>query len=401
VGAEVREAVDHVEFKPDWVGPDNNCKLKAHYPEERNLAWIDLVTSGYEAPKPTRSLRDVAKAYGDEDEMRLRLEIAEDALWALPTTLEALQKQVAKDQGNAILQEVIKLREAQQLTKQGAPGFEAGVPNAGLNGPGEQRQAGGGGNGIGVPGNADSQLGGQINAGKQRVCRWPRAPRSWRPARGGRVMPQSAGSFTDQLSERFAANFQTVKDHLVAQAGPPPASKRLSQPQEDALWAYADPKVDRDQLAQQIMTTGLPPEMLHPDSPAALDIVKEHPDMVQALAQPTNDAEMADQFARMCQWPFRWGMLKDITDHKEQVQRANTLDRRFQERHARAAPGHAGRTAQGDSPPLTVRERPEPRVSPGRTHPGRGCLLPRCPRWEQADHADEYRVPRIHAESRR
>lgn len=147
-------------------------------------------------------------------------------------------------------------------------------------------------------------------------------------------MPQSAGSFSDQLSERFAANFQTVKDHLVAQAGPPPASKRLSQPQEDALWAYADPRVDRDQLAQQIMTTGLPPEMLHPDSPAALDIVKEHPDMVSALAQPTNDAEMADQFARMCQWPFRWGLLKDITDHKEQVQRANTLDRRFQERHA-------------------------------------------------------------------
>lgn len=146
-------------------------------------------------------------------------------------------------------------------------------------------------------------------------------------------MAQSPKSPADLLAEQFATSFAKIKDQIVARSGPPPASDRVSQAKEDAMWAYADPKVqDTNQLAQQIMTTGLPPEMLDPNNPAALEIVHAHPEMAQALAAPTNDAELADQYARMVQRPYRWPALKNLSP-KEQVAKATTLDRRFQAAH--------------------------------------------------------------------
>lgn len=164
IGQEIREAVDHLEFDPSWVGPDNNCSLKATYPEERNLAWIDLVERGYQAPKPTRSLKDVAQAYGDDDESQLRLELLEDQLWSMPENLESMAMQVAKSQGNQMMLQVLKLRADKKLTQQGVPGFAAGLPTSSLRGPGEGAPPGG----MGGPSIASAQRGG-IEAGQMQT----------------------------------------------------------------------------------------------------------------------------------------------------------------------------------------------------------------------------------------
>lgn len=162
----------------------------------------------------------------------------------------------------------------------------------------------------------------------------------------------------DLVAQRFSKNFEKYRDAIVARRGPPPASERLSAAREDALWSYTDPKVDRDQLASQLLQTGLPPELLHPDSPQALDIVKEQPDLIAALAQKAPDAETADMLARMVQTPFRWGLLANIDDPDEMVRKSDALDRRYQMRHqAPAMPALDGQPSAADA---TMPEPPMP-----------------------------------------
>ena len=50
--------------------------------------------------------------------------------------------------------------------------------------------------------------------------------------------------------------------------------------------------------------------------------------------QPTQDAELADQYTKLAKWPFRLSILEGIDDPDEQVRKAESLDRRYQKRMA-------------------------------------------------------------------
>lgn len=131
-------------------------------------------------------------------------------------------------------------------------------------------------------------------------------------------------TFEERVTSEFAADLQSVEDRLVADAGPPPDTKRLSEAEEDRLWAIRDEQVDNDTLAQQLMTTGVPQDQL-----PGLVIVKEFPEWAPIFGQATQSAETADQLARMAEFPYRWQLLADL-EPTEMVAKADRLDVRYQ-----------------------------------------------------------------------
>lgn len=134
-------------------------------------------------------------------------------------------------------------------------------------------------------------------------------------------------SFEDGVLSSVEANTEDMLNRLVAQAGPPPDTDKVSENDKDAAWETADPSVDYDTFAQQIMTQGLPPEMV-----SRLLVTKLRPDWAPLYQRPTQSAEMAHQLARLAQYPFRLSLLEDIEDPNDQVKEAERLDRRFQKR---------------------------------------------------------------------
>lgn len=116
-------------------------------------------------------------------------------------------------------------------------------------------------------------------------------------------------------------------EKLAREAGPPADADRLSERDEDDIWEIADLNVDRDALAQRLAVEGLPPEEIK-----ALLVVKLRPEWGQVFARPTQSMELADQYARMAQFPYRWSLLEDVDDPDEQVAKAERLDRRYQKR---------------------------------------------------------------------
>ena len=141
-----------------------------------------------------------------------------------------------------------------------------------------------------------------------------------------RPAPESA---EDRAIREVDAEDTAIIDRLALAAGPPADSSRLSEAEEDEVWATTDPLVDADPdaFATQLMTTGVPQEML-----PQLRILKENQDWAQLYAQPTQSAEMADMLTRLAQYPHRATVLLDIDDPEEQVRKAEALDRRFQKR---------------------------------------------------------------------
>jgi len=120
-------------------------------------------------------------------------------------------------------------------------------------------------------------------------------------------------------------------DDLARQAGPPPDSEQLSDAEADSIWAITDPAVDAnpDAFAQKLMTTGLSQQEL-----PTLRVLKMHPEWAPLYGQPTQSAELADQYTRMARWPARWMVLQGIDDPDEQAREAERRDRRYQKAHA-------------------------------------------------------------------
>jgi hypothetical protein len=75
-----------------------------------------------------------------------------------PAYSEMFMTRYAKATGNVMMQKVLRLQAEQQMTKQGVPGMDAGVPTSMLRRPGE-------GSGAGGPTAAQSALGGVVAGG--------------------------------------------------------------------------------------------------------------------------------------------------------------------------------------------------------------------------------------------
>ena len=146
------------EYDPGWIG-DGNYILMAEYPEEENLARIDLERSLYKDGVGTFDA--VQKARGESDTLAVRKDVAKDRLWNQPSTDLMLQKQVAQQSGNRQLMEIVRLQEAQLMSQAqiSGPG-EGGIPAAALRRQGEQMGGGG------YTGSSASSIRGGIQAGQ-------------------------------------------------------------------------------------------------------------------------------------------------------------------------------------------------------------------------------------------
>lgn len=146
-----------------------------------------------------------------------------------------------------------------------------------------------------------------------------------------RRIPESAES---RALRELLAEDEDVLKRLVAEAGPPDDSHRLSEADEDAIYAVTDAMVDADPdaFATLLLTSGVPQEQL-----GALKILEAMPELAQAYAQPTQDAELADILTRLAQYPYRAMLVAGYPDPEEQVRKAETLNRRYQQKHAQPA----------------------------------------------------------------
>lgn len=149
-------------------------------------------------------------------------------------------------------------------------------------------------------------------------------------------MPRGRQRITQESAEDRALRELDEEDtgtieSLAREAGPPPDSEKLSDRDEDEAWEATDPQVDHEQMATMLMTQGLPPELAQ-----QLLIVKLRPDddWMSVLTRPTQDAELANQIARVAKYPFRLSLFDGIEDPDEQVRKSNHLDKRYQRKMA-------------------------------------------------------------------
>jgi hypothetical protein len=164
VGHEQRKRQDVSEFNAEkWLGEDENVKLNVTYGEEFNLARAQMEMDA--ADRGYRALEHVAAAFGESDTMNLRVAVAKDQLWKTPEAQQMLGQMVAEMRGMKRQQQARAAQADGQMTKQGLPGAESGLPEAMLQRQGQQAAAPPGGGGQQGPGMGPSVVGG-IKAGQ-------------------------------------------------------------------------------------------------------------------------------------------------------------------------------------------------------------------------------------------
>lgn len=138
---------------------------------------------------------------------------------------------------------------------------------------------------------------------------------------------QASESIEDRVTREILEEDDENVNSIAAQAGPPPDSNKLSESDEDEAWEFEDRQVDHDAMAAQLMTQGIPEDVVQ-----KLMIAKLRPDWAPLYQQPTKDAERADMLVKLAKRPFRLSILEDIDDPDERARKAESLDRRYQKR---------------------------------------------------------------------
>ena len=138
-------------------------------------------------------------------------------------------------------------------------------------------------------------------------------------------------SAEDRAIREISDEDEVALERLALEAGAPGDSEQLSAADEDTIWSITDDMVDADHeaFATQLLTQGVPQEML-----PQLLVLQEHPEWMELYARPTQDAELADRLTRLAQFPYRWSLLLDYDDPDAMVRKAESLDRRYQKKHA-------------------------------------------------------------------
>jgi hypothetical protein len=132
VGHEIRDRTTYKEFDPEWLGEDENLTLAVSYGEEFNLARAQMEMDA--ADRGYRALKHVAAAFGESDEMNLRVDIERDRQWKSPQN-QLLLDTMVDDLRSMTRQRKVALLKAQQkmLAAEGLPGAMGGVPSSSLN----------------------------------------------------------------------------------------------------------------------------------------------------------------------------------------------------------------------------------------------------------------------------
>jgi hypothetical protein len=122
-----------IEYDPDWIGSDN-FELKAEYPEEENLARVDLEMNA--AERGFSSFENVQKVKGAKDSQSEFVKVLKDRIRNHPMYTEMAMLALAEARGDKQAVGVLKaLRQQQRMTESmpGVPGAANGLPSAALN----------------------------------------------------------------------------------------------------------------------------------------------------------------------------------------------------------------------------------------------------------------------------
>ena len=103
------------------------------------------------------------------------------------------------------------------------------------------------------------------------------------------------------------------------------------------LYGLRDQKVTPEMMVPALLNGALPQELTDPQSPHAMLVIKENPDLAKYYAQPAKTAEAAETLAHWAEYPFRYGLVMGIDDPHERVRYADHLDQLWQQANPQAA----------------------------------------------------------------
>jgi hypothetical protein len=131
VKGEPRSGVAPAIFDPEWVS-DGQFNLSADFPEEANLAMVDLEASL--ADRGYSSFENVQKAKGEPDPQTEYKKVQKDRIRNRPAYQMAIDMEFARQTGNENMIAVLKqLQQQGQMTRAGVPGVAPnGVPTSAL-----------------------------------------------------------------------------------------------------------------------------------------------------------------------------------------------------------------------------------------------------------------------------
>lgn len=141
------------------------------------------------------------------------------------------------------------------------------------------------------------------------------------------------GATDERVAAAWLKEAEEIGRRIAADLGAPADADKIGEKEALRLWALADPGVDYEALYEQLAGGGLPPEMVK-----SLAIVAEHPDLeplytdLAAHAEQSGVAveELADQLARLAEYPFRLGLIEHLDDEAERAGLAEHYDRAWQ-----------------------------------------------------------------------
>ncbi len=141
--------------------------------------------------------------------------------------------------------------------------------------------------------------------------------------------------------DTIAREIPMMVDAIAVKQGPAADATAVSDAKVLRQWGQRDPKIlDPDGMRRQMIETGLPMEMLDPQSPTALAFIKANQDIAgewaEILASPL-DERMADLAAPLIEHPMRLGILRPYEDDPEEATRvSDRLDAQLQREMERA-----------------------------------------------------------------
>lgn len=174
------------------------------------------------------------------------------------------------------------------------------------------------------------------------------------PRRRRAVNPEEAARDTIGLE------IERMIDTLAKAEGPAADAESVSDERLVRQWGQRDPNIqDVDALKQALMTQGLPPEVLDPNSPQCLALLKANPDLAQdwagILSTPL-DERMADLVAPLVEHPLRLGILRPYADNpKEMVKVSDSFDAKW---------GRLVEQQMGGAPPIAAAPVPPEQALP-------------------------------------
>lgn len=133
----------------------------------------------------------------------------------------------------------------------------------------------------------------------------------------------------ERVIQSFADDLEQKAQRAAAEQGQPLGTRRVTESKAIRDYGIRDPNADPAVIGP-LLKTGLPPELLNPQSPTALMIAKLEPDLVPYFQQPAATPEAAATLAAIAEYPFRWGHVMSVDDPEERVRYADHLDREWQ-----------------------------------------------------------------------